>query len=90
MTEKTIYTVILFGCNNASSDMWVPETHVFTNKEDAYAFYHKYVPSLNNPKEPATFHPARHDFLEAVIQKCCNNNKVPCGIKISEHRISLT
>jgi len=72
--------------------MWVPETRVFINKEEAYAFFLKYVPYINLPKEPAIFHPRGnppHDFLEAVVQTCCNNNKVPCGIKISEHTISF-
>lgn len=61
MTE--IYSVVLFGCNSTPNDMWVPSTHLFTNKDDAYAFYRARAPNLHDPDNRAKLHRANGSML---------------------------
>ena len=43
-----VYVVVYFGCNSSGNDMWIPESRVFSKKEDAYAYYHAIVPRLDD------------------------------------------
>ena len=51
MTEIELYTVVHFGCNSTPSDMWIPRTRVFTDKDQAYKYYHSICPPYNPDKD---------------------------------------
>jgi len=93
-----IYVVVIFGCNSTGNDMWVPETYVFTDKEEAFTFYHKNAPSLDDQDncraEKQPVYP-KSDYIDAIMQvhgyldgdmSCA---KRPYGAKISRHIIKL-
>lgn len=65
-----IYSVVLFGCNSSPSDMWIPMTYIFYDKEEAYTFYHKNAPSLNDKYKRASHYTGSKtgDYLEAIVQ----------------------
>lgn len=48
MSTEYVYVVTNFGCNSGAHDMWIPETRVFTNKDDAYTYYNRIAPCLND------------------------------------------
>lgn len=42
--EIDVYTVVHFGCDSSPSDMWVPTTRVFSDKNQAYVYYRSICP----------------------------------------------
>lgn len=93
MTE--IYSVVLFGCNSTANDMWIPTTHLFTDKEKAYEFYRAHAPDLHDPHNRAEEYGSNRDQLEAIVQvagyhygdEMCA--KRPEGAVISKHIVLL-
>lgn len=61
MDKQLIYIVTTYGCNSTPSDMVTPESKLFMNYEEAYAYFLQVSPSLHdeyntaeqfvNPKE---------------------------------------
>ena len=43
-----IYIVTRYGCNSSPSDMWIPESKIFLNYEEAYDYFLEVSPSLDN------------------------------------------
>jgi len=91
-----IYSVVLFGCNSSPSDMWIPNTHIFYDKEEAYTFYHKNAPPLNDTYKRASHYTGSKtgDYLEAIVQDPgFHENEEDCyakrpeGAVISKHVI---
>lgn len=48
MTTKFIYIVTHYGCNSTPSDLWTPNTKLFTDYKDAYSYYLKISPFFND------------------------------------------
>jgi hypothetical protein len=48
-----MYIVTQYGCNSTPSDMWIPESKLFINYEEAYAYFLKVSPSLLDEYEEA-------------------------------------
>lgn len=48
MNPEGVYVVVYFGCNSSGNDMWIPESRVFSKKEDAYAYYQSIAPRLDD------------------------------------------
>jgi hypothetical protein len=44
MTTQFIFIVTEYGCNSTPSDMWTPISKLFTNYEEAYAYFLKIAP----------------------------------------------
>ena len=53
MTSKIVYVVTIFGCNSTPSDMWIPQSKYFANYEDAYSYFLKVSPSLDDKHNKA-------------------------------------
>lgn len=48
MDNQVVYIITSYGCNSTPSDMWVPESKLFVNYEDAYSYFLKAAPDLDN------------------------------------------
>lgn len=48
MDKQVVYIVTHYGCNSTPSDMWTPESKIFVNYEEAYAYFLKVSPSLDD------------------------------------------
>jgi hypothetical protein len=48
MDNQVVYIVTIYGCNSTPSDMWIPESKLFVNYEDAYSYFLKVAPSLDD------------------------------------------
>lgn len=46
INTQHVYIVTHYGCNSTPSDMWIPESKLFVNYEEAYAYFLKVSPSL--------------------------------------------
>ena len=47
-SPMTVYVVTEFGCNSGCNDMWIPESKVFADRDQAYEYYRKHVPDLKD------------------------------------------
>ena len=83
-----VYVVTGFGCNSTPSDMYPPNTWVFTDREKAYQCYH--APSLTDMDNLA-----ERTILESgecIIQLCgypyeADRAKRPYGVSITKEKI---
>lgn len=48
MSEQVLYIVTTYGCNSSPSELWIPMSKLFTTYEDAYSYFLKVSPSLDN------------------------------------------
>jgi len=48
-----VYIVTHYGCNSTPSDLWTPNTKLFSNYEEAYAYFLKISPPLDNEDNKA-------------------------------------
>ena len=48
MDNKIVYIVTMYGCNSTANDMWVPISKLFVNYEDAYSYFLKVAPRLDD------------------------------------------
>ncbi len=51
MDKQFVFIVTIYGCNSTPSDMWIPESKLFENYKDAYSYFLKVSPSLDNETE---------------------------------------
>lgn len=69
MDNQVVYIVTHYGCNSTPSDLWTPNTKLFSNYEDAYAYFLKISPSLDDEDNKA--HQFRNNqYEEEDIDKC--------------------
>ena len=53
MDTQIVYIVTIYGCNSTPSDMWTPESKIFVNYEDAYSYFLKVAPDLDDESNKA-------------------------------------
>jgi hypothetical protein len=41
MDNQVVYIVTSYGCDSTPSDMWIPESKLFINYEEAYSSFKK-------------------------------------------------
>jgi hypothetical protein len=69
--DQVVYIVTRYGCNSTPSDLWTPITKLFSNYEEAYAYFLKVSPSLDN--EDCKARQFRNNkYEEEDINKCGN------------------
>lgn len=80
MDKQVVYIVTHYGCNSTRSDMWIPESKLFVNYEEAYAYFLKVSPSLDDEYNEA------HQFVNPRYkeQEDANNDYI-----IFENRLQL-
>jgi len=53
MDNQVVYVVTEYGCNSTPNDMLVPVSKLFVNYEDAYAYFLKMSPLLDDEDNEA-------------------------------------
>lgn len=48
MDKQIVYIVTHYGCNSTPSDMWTPVSKLFVKYDEAYAYFLKVSPSLDD------------------------------------------
>lgn len=48
MDNLVVYVVTTYGCNSSPSDLWTPKNRLFINYDDAYSYFLKVAPSLDD------------------------------------------
>ena len=72
-----VFIVTCYGCNSTPSDLWVPRSKIFTKYDEAYAYFLKVSPPLDD----------EDNIAEQVI-----NDRYKDGTQdnvIIEHRVEL-
>jgi hypothetical protein len=95
--SREIYVVVNFGCNSSANDMWIPNTYVFTDKEEAFKCYQDCAPDLNDRENIAERYEGNttyRAYMEAIVQKggylsgYGNCAKRPYGAAIYKHTLT--
>ncbi len=74
-----VFIVTSYGCNSTPSDMWVPHSKIFTKYDEAYAYFLKMSPPLND----------KYNIAEKVINDTYNEDDRTKDYVIIEHRVEL-
>jgi hypothetical protein len=53
MDNQVIYIVTNYGCDSTPSALWIPESKLFLNYEEAYTYFLKVSPSLHDEHNKA-------------------------------------
>mgnify|MGYP003349253004 CR=1 FL=1 len=48
MDNQFVYIVTTYGCDSSPSAMWIPQSKIFEKYEDAYFYFLKEAPSLDD------------------------------------------
>jgi len=80
-----VFIVTRYGCNSTPSDMWVPRSRTFTKYEEAYAYFLKVSPPLDDEDNRAeqVIHNRYKDGTEDGTQNGTED------YVIMEHRVEL-
>jgi hypothetical protein len=73
-----VFIVTSYGCNSTPSDLWVPHSKIFTKYDEAYAYFLKESPPLDDEDNRA----------EQVIHNTCEDDMTRDYVVI-EHRVEL-
>jgi hypothetical protein len=79
MDNQVVYIVTSYGCNSTPSDMWIPESKLFINYEDAYSYFIKQSPSLND----------KYNEAEQYINTSYNIEDITKDYVIIENRVQI-
>ena len=79
MDNQVVYIVTKYGCNSAPSDMWIPVSKIFVNYEDAYAYFLKVSPDLDNEE----------NIAEQYINNKYNSEDMTEDYIIIENRVQI-
>lgn len=80
MNKLVVYIVTNYGCNSNPSDMWMPISKIFVNYEEAYAYFLKVAPSLDDEYETEQFvNHIYNDLQEKDIDYIIIENRVQMG-----------
>ncbi len=74
-----VFIVTSYGCNSTPSDMWVPHSRIFTKYDEAYAYFLKMSPPLND----------KYNIAEKVIHATYNEADRTRDYLVIEHRVEL-
>lgn len=95
MTTQFIFIVTEYGCNSSPSDMWTPSSKLFTNYEEAHAYFLRIAPCVNDEENNATtqyintsYNPNSTSVEYIVIQNICedpDHAKRPSGAVIARY-----
>ena len=94
MSVQFIFIVTEYGCNSTPSDMWTPRSKLFTNYDEARAYFVRIAPCVNDEENNATqyintsYNPNSTDIEYIVIENICENSdyaKRPSGVVIARY-----
>jgi hypothetical protein len=79
MDNQVVYIVTIYGCNSTPSDMWTPQSKLFVKYEDAYSYFLKVAPPLDNEWNKA----------EKFINNSYNTEDITNNYIIIENRVHI-
>ena len=77
MSIQFIFIVTEYGCNSTPSDMWTPRSKLFTNYDEARAYFVRIAPGVNDKDNIATkyintsYNPNSTDIEYIIIENIC-------------------
>jgi hypothetical protein len=74
-----VFIVTSYGCNSTPSDMWVPHSKIFTKYDEAYAYFLKMSPPLND----------KYNIAEQVVNDTYKEDDRTKDFVIIENRVEL-
>ena len=106
MDNLVVFVVTIYGCNSSPSDLWIPESKLFVNYKNAYSYFLKVAPSLDeewnkakqiinnnyNPEDITKDYIVIEERVQIAGYHCGDGDcaKRPEGAVISRSIISLT
>jgi hypothetical protein len=79
MDNQIIYIVTIYGCDSSPSAMWIPQSKLFVKYEDAYSYFLKKAPSLDDEWNKA----------EKYINSSYNPEDITKDYVIIENRVQI-
>ena len=79
MDNLVVYIVTTYGCNSSPSDLWTPENRVFVNYDDAYCYFLKVAPSLDD----------EYNRAEKYINSSYNHEDIKKDYILIENRVQI-
>ena len=79
MDSQVVYIVTTYGCDSSPSDMWIPQSKSFVNYDDAYSYFLKVAPDLNDEWNKA----------EKYISSSYNPEDITKDYVIIENRVQI-
>lgn len=77
MNTQVIYIVTQYGCNSTPGDMWTPKSKIFTNYKNAYDYFLKVSPSLDD----------KYNNAEQYVNKNYEEKELTGEYTIIENRV---
>jgi hypothetical protein len=74
-----VFIVTSYGCNSTPSDLWVPHSKIFMKYDEAYAYFLKMSPPLDD----------EYNIAEQVINDIYNEDDRTRDYVIIENRVEL-
>lgn len=79
MNNQVVFIVIHYGCNSTPSDMWIPNSKIFINYDEAYSYFLNISPSLIDEENKA----------ESYVNEKYNNEDITKEYVIIESRFQI-
>jgi len=74
-----VFIVTCYGCNSTPSDMWIPRSKTFTKYDEAYAYFLKMSPPLDDP----------YNIAKQVVNDTYKEDDMTQDYVVMEHRVEL-
>ena len=74
-----VFIVTSYGCNSTPSDLWVPHSKIFTKYDEAYSYFLKMSPPLDD----------EYNRAEQVINDTYKEDDMTKDYVIMEYRVEL-
>lgn len=79
MNKQFVYIVTIYGCNSTPSDMWIPRSKLFMNYEEAYAYFLKVSPYLDD----------KNNIAEKFVNPVYNEEDITEDYIVIENRVQI-
>ncbi len=79
MDNQVVYIVTQYGCDSGPSEMWIPVSKLFANYEEAYAYFLKVSPCLDDEWNEA----------EQFINSRYNKDEITKDTIVIENRVQI-
>jgi len=77
-SSQLVFIVTSYGCNSTPSDLWVPHSKIFMKYDEAYAYFLKMSPPLDD----------EDNIAEQVIHDTYEDDTIRDYV-VMEHRVEL-
>jgi hypothetical protein len=79
MDKQIVFIVTCYGCNSTPSDLWIPRSKNFTKYDEAYAYFLKESPPLDD----------EDNIAEQVINDKYKEDNMTQDYVVIENRVEL-